>query len=57
MHGLVLRQKKICFGLSIRKETQMKSFETSQHARLLDKLDENDGRQSEYWSKRDEQSN
>lgn len=35
----------------------MKSFETSQHARLLDKLDKTDGRRSEYWSKRDEQSN
>lgn len=35
----------------------MKSFETSQLAKLLDKLDENDGRQSEYWGKRDGQSN
>lgn len=35
----------------------MKSFEISQHARLLDKLDKTDSRQSEYWSKRYEQSN
>lgn len=30
------------------------TFETSDHAKLLDKLDKKDGRRIEYWSKRNE---
>ena len=30
------------------------TFETSDHAKLLAKLDKKDGRRIEYWSKRNE---
>lgn len=32
----------------------MTKFEPSDHAKLLDKLDKEDGRRIEYWSKRND---